>query len=180
MLFEPVLPYLAGECTVKFATADWERAGAMALRRQVFCREQRIFEGDDRDATDARAITLVALAPIFGVPDHVVGTVRIHEEAPGVWAGSRLAVDLSYRRMGAIGTGLIRLAVCSAHARGCHRFLAQVQARNAELFHRLHWRTLEEITLHGLPHHFMEADLDHYPPFGTGETGFVTMIRRAA
>ncbi len=129
MLFEPVHPYLAGECTVKFATAPWELAGARELRRQVFCREQRIFEGDDRDATDARAITLVALAPIFRVPDQVVGTVRIHEDAPGVWAGSRLAVDAAYRRLGAVGTGLIRLAVCSAHARGCTRFLAHVQAR---------------------------------------------------
>ncbi|PWR22027.1 MSMEG_0567/Sll0786 family nitrogen starvation N-acetyltransferase [Zavarzinia compransoris] len=178
MLFEPVLPYVAGEARVKFATAPWERDGALALRRQVFCREQRLFERDDRDDTDSRAIALVALAPIFGVPDQVVGTVRIHEDAPGLWGGSRLAVEPAWRRLGALGSGLIRLAVSSATARGCRRFLAHVQAQNAPLFHRLHWQTLDVVDLHGCDHHLMEADLAHYPPFPAGEAGFAVLIGR--
>ncbi len=178
MLLEPVLPYVAGEARVKFATEAWEVEDAMALRRQVFCREQKVFTGHDRDETDARAITLVALAPIFGVADQVVGTVRIHEDAPGQWAGSRLAVEPAWRRLGALGTALIRLAVSSATARGCSRFTAHVQAQNAPLFHRLHWATLAEETCHGLPHHFMEADLAHYPPFAEGPRGFTVLIRR--
>ncbi len=36
-----------------------------------------------------------------------------------MWWGSRLAVDSDFRRIGAIGATLIRLAVCSAHAMGC-------------------------------------------------------------
>lgn len=178
MIFEPVLPYVTGEARAKLATAPWEVAGAAALRRQVFCREQKIFAGDDRDGTDARALPLVALAPIFGVPDQVVGTVRIHEDAPGQWAGSRLAVDPAWRRLGALGGGLIRLAVGTAAARGCRRFTAHVQAQNAPLFHRLHWVTLDVCDLHGRPHHFMEADLDHYAPVPDAEAGFAVLIGR--
>jgi putative N-acetyltransferase (TIGR04045 family) len=81
--------------------------------------------------------------------------------------------------VGALGAALIRLAVSSAHARGCRRFLAHVQSQNALLFQRLHWRTLEIIELHGRPHHRMEADLDSYPPFAAPETGFLT-LRKAA
>ena len=71
--------------------------------------------------------------------DRVVGTVRIHEEAPSVWWGSRLAVENDYRRIGAIGATLIRLAVSSAHAMGCKTFLAHVQAQNGPLFRQMRW-----------------------------------------
>jgi putative N-acetyltransferase (TIGR04045 family) len=180
VLIEPFRPFVASEFRVKLATEAWEVHGAAALRRQVFCTEQGIFERDDRDALDERAIPIVALAHVFGWPDQVVGTVRIDEREPGLWWGSRLAVDADHRRLGALGTSLIRLAVTTAHDRGCRRFLAHVQAANAPLFHRLHWHTLEEVALFGRPHHFMEADLDFYPPCHDGDTGFLTMSRQAA
>ena len=75
---------------------------------------------------------------------------------------------------------LIRLAVSSAHARGCTKFLAHVQSQNALLFQRLHWRTIAEVEFHGRPHHFMQADLDHYPPFADAETGFLSLPKKAA
>lgn len=180
MIFEPVAPFLASAYHIKFATAAWERRGAADLRRQVFCAEQGLFAGDDRDCVDDVAIPIVALA-MFGVAaDAVVGTVRIHEPEPGMWWGSRLAVTPEYRRSAMLGTALIRLAVSSARARGCTRFLAHVQSQNALLFQRLSWRTLEEVDLHGKPHHRMEADLSAYPPFGTPEIGFQALARQAA
>jgi putative N-acetyltransferase (TIGR04045 family) len=97
-----------------------------------------------------------------------------------VWWGSRLAVAADYRRIGALGSSLIRLAVCSAHARGCRRFYAHVQSQNALLFRRLHWRTIEETELRGRPHHFMQADLAHYPPILDPEVGFLSLPKRAA
>src|ERR1700753_320007 len=93
MMFEPFKPFLASAYQIKFATEAWEQAGAAALRRQVFCVEQGLFDGDDRDVTDAHAIPIVAIS-LFGVAaDAVVGTVRIHQhpEDPGVWWGSRLS-----------------------------------------------------------------------------------------
>src|SRR5215470_17037832 len=182
MMFEPFKPFIAPEFKVKFATESWEKASAAALRRQVFCEEQRIFAADDRDATDDVAIPLVAVSLLGIVEADVVGTVRIHpdEDEADVWWGSRLAVEKSYRRLSAVGAGLIRLAVSSAHARGCRRFLANVQSQNALLFQHMHWRSLGEFDLHGRPHHRMEADLDHYPPFRTPETGFRSLAKLAA
>jgi putative N-acetyltransferase (TIGR04045 family) len=180
MIFEPFPEFLPSEYRVKFATEAWEFREAAALRRRVFCEEQGIFAGDDRDAVDEIAIPIVAISSFAIAPQEVVGTVRIHEVEPGIWWGSRLAVATEYRRISALGTSLIRLAVSSAHARGCRRFNAHVQAQNAAMFWRLGWNTIEEIVVHGRPHHFMQADLSRYPPIIDAETGFVSLPRKVA
>jgi len=166
--------FMPCEFRVKWAATSWEREQALALRRAVFCAEQGIFPGDDRDAIDDHAQLIVALSCVGGAPDAVVGTVRIHEEAPGRWWGSRLAVHAAFRHHGRIGATLIRLAVSSAHARGCREFLAHVQSQNTPMFERLHWRSLQPETLHGRPHDLMQADLAHYAPCETPDAGFVT------
>ena len=56
MIFDPFPVFLPSEYWVKFATEPWERREAAALRRRVFCDEQGIFSGDDRDAIDEVAI----------------------------------------------------------------------------------------------------------------------------
>jgi putative N-acetyltransferase (TIGR04045 family) len=180
MIFEPFPEFLPSEYRVKFATEAWERRDAAALRRKVFCGEQAIFRGDDRDPIDEIAITIVALSSFAVVPQEVVGTVRIHEAEPGIWWGSRLAVAADYRGISALGTSLIRLAVSSAHARGCKCFYAHVQAQNALMFGRLGWHTIHESVLHGRPHHFMHADLSRYPPIADAETGFLSLPKKAA
>ena len=149
---------------VKWADSAWEIAEARALRRAVFCAEQGVFESDDSDSIDGQSQTLVAVSLLGGMPDRVVGTVRIHTSEPGIWWGSRLAVDTAFRRQGRIGASLIQLAVRSAHARGCQVFLAHVQSQNTPLFQRLHWQVLNRQTLHGRAHDLMQADLAHYPP----------------
>ena len=131
MIFEPFPAFLPSEYRVKFVTEPWERREAAALRRRVFCDEQQIFSGNDRDAIDDVAISIVAISSFAVVTQEVVGTVRIHEVQPGIWWGSRLAVAADYRRVSALGTSLIRLAVSSAHARGCRQFYAHVQSQNA-------------------------------------------------
>lgn len=177
---DPIPTFTAGAHRIKHAIEPWERAGAATLRRRVFCEEQGLFAGDDRDAIDETALTIVALSDLCGIPDAVVGTVRIHEPEPGLWIGSRLAVAASHRKAGSLGAALIRMAVCTAAGRGCRLFRAHVQSRNALLFRRLRWKTLEEVTLHGHPHHHMQADLAHYPPILDGDRGFLALSRRAA
>jgi putative N-acetyltransferase (TIGR04045 family) len=179
MIIEPFAPFLPSEYRIKLAASRWEREGAHALRRAVFCEEQGLFPGDDRDDVDAYAIPIVALSMLGVAADSVVGTVRIHEEEPGLWWGSRLAVERDSRRVGAIGATLIRLAVCAAHAMGCATFLAHVQAQNGPLFRQMHWETLGELDLLGRPHLKMRADLSHYPPCHAPELGFVA-LRKAA
>ena len=149
---------------IRAASKPFEARGAEALRRRVFVEEQGIFRTHDRDEIDLVATHLVALSTYAHEADQVVGTVRIHEERPGLWWGSRLAVDRDFRQVGRLGTELIRLAVCSANARGCDTFLAHVQIQNVPLFRRLQWAVLEEVDLHGVRHARMSADLDYYPP----------------
>ena len=181
-MFDPADPFRPSLFRIKQATDPWERLGCAALRRTVFCVEQRIFSGCDRDAVDAHAIPICALSTVGGHADAVIGTVRIHAapDAPGTWWGSRLAVETDFRRVGALGAGLIRVAVSSAYALGCTRFLAHVQSGNVPLFQALHWDSLEAFVLHGRPHHLMRADLAQYPPMEDAERGLVTLSRRAA
>ncbi|NJL87828.1 MAG: GNAT family N-acetyltransferase [Leptolyngbyaceae cyanobacterium SM1_1_3] len=129
------------------------------LRQAIFCQEQGLFDGDDEDETDAVAYPIVALDQA----QQVVGIVRIYETAVRHWYGGRLGVHPDYRRVGRIGKGLVDKAVTTANAWGCDRFLATVQTQNVRFFRRLHWASLEEITLCDRPHHLMQADLSYYP-----------------
>ncbi len=170
----PSAAWTPTEFLVREASQGWERHEAFALRRAVFCIEQGLFGADDRDAIDAHAQLLVAMSCTAGMPEQVVGTVRIHEKSPGLWWGSRLAVHPSFRSQGHIGATLIRLAVSRAHALGCEIFLAHVQAQNVPLFQKLRWQALRDLQLHGRPHCEMRADLSAYPPCHDAVSGFVT------
>lgn len=161
------------EYIVKWTSLPWEQRQAFALRRRVFCEEQSLFDQHDKDDVDERAQLLVAIGAIAGWHDQVVGTVRIHQEVPGIWHGSRLAVEAAFRKQGSLGSTLIKLAVSSAHARGCQHFFATVQQQNEKLFKRLHWQRIGEQVIHGKQHVIMEADLDYYPPHHTPYSGMV-------
>jgi putative N-acetyltransferase (TIGR04045 family) len=174
-------PFLPGEYRIKHVTEDWERRGCQSLRRAVFCNEQQIFDSDDRDAVDANAIAIAAIGCIAGMPERVVGTVRIHRgDEAGLWWGSRLAVDRDYRRAAWLGSQLIIHAVSTAHARGGTRFLARVQVQNRRLFERLQWDMLSALEVQGRPHVLMQARLAHYPPRDQDEISFISDVREAA
>jgi putative N-acetyltransferase (TIGR04045 family) len=142
------------------------------LRRAIFCTEQGIFNDTDLDDTDRLAYPIIAIdqqsqtqyPAVLSAEPKVVGVVRIYEAEPRLWYGGRLGVHVDYRRVGRIGKGLIQKAVTTANTWGCDRFLATVQLQNVRFFQRLHWESLEEITICDRPHHLMEADLNAYPP----------------
>lgn len=163
---------------VRQAVMDDEVAQAMALRRAVFCEEQGIFVGSDKDDVDAHARLLIAATcDINNLTSTVLGTVRIHEASPGIWWGSRLAVHHTARRQGKLGASLIHLAVATAHAQGCETFLAHVQVQNVPMFERLHWKSLDTCLAHGREHHLMQADLSCYPPCHDPLKGFFVAPR---
>lgn len=172
--------FLGSSFLVRVAREPWEIEAAAQLRHAVFCEEQQVFASSDRDDIDPVAIPLVAVSMIAGEADQVIGTVRIHQPDAGIWWGSRLAVAASHRRVGILGPALIRLAVSSANAAGCHRFLAHVQPQNELLFRRMHWNRLDQVELHGRLHSLMSADLSHYPALTDGRPGFQLLSRRAA
>ncbi|MEO9652605.1 MAG: MSMEG_0567/Sll0786 family nitrogen starvation N-acetyltransferase [Roseobacter sp.] len=182
MSFQNPRAFLSPDFIIRAATQPWELDGVRNLRQQVFVREQSIFEGHDRDAIDDIAMPLAAISTFAAEADQVVGTVRIHQSSPRIWRGSRLAVAQSHRRMGRLGTELIRLAVGTAHGRGCDRFLAQVQMQNVALFEHLNWASLGEIHVHGVPHMEMQADLMFYPPIADPSEGWkaLSVKRRAS
>ncbi|MBO9477915.1 GNAT family N-acetyltransferase [Shimia sp. R11_0] len=178
MSYQNPKAFLSPDFIIRAATHPWELDGVRALRHQAFVKEQGLFDTDDRDAIDEIALPLAAISTLAAEADQVVGTVRIHEAEPGLWRGSRLAVAQSHRRVGILGAELIRLAVCTAHARGCDRFLAQVQMQNVKLFQRLHWTPLREMEAHGVPHMEMQADLSFYPPMPDPYAGWKSLSRR--
>jgi hypothetical protein len=183
MLFDTYHHFTPQDFIFRIAETRDALAGYWALRKAIFCDEQHIFQGNDRDEHDARAMPIVCETLIAGMEDSVVGVVRIDERQPGVWYGSRLGVAADFRSvkkispgvalrnhqpvfrgLGALGAGLIYKAVSTAHALGCEEFLATVQQQNAKFFQRLHWEPLEELDLFGLRHVKMRADLDYYRP----------------
>jgi putative N-acetyltransferase (TIGR04045 family) len=175
-----VAPFVPPHVGIRPALAPWERAAAFALRRRVFCDEQRIFAGDDRDAADEHAQTIVAVTYLMGMADRVVGTVRIHETAPRRWTGSRLAIAPDCRGTYGLGAGLIHRAVATANAAGCDAFLATVQLPNVAFFRRLHWDEIGACEVNGHPHALMRADLAAYPPLASAAHATLLAVRRAS
>lgn len=178
--FDPAPPFRPGVYRCQLARTPWERHACRSLRRRVFCQEQGIFEGDDTDAIDERALPIVAMAMLGVAAGDVVGCVRIDEREPTCWWGSRLAVDVAARGGAPLAAQLIRKAVCTAHARGATAFYAHVQRANVRLFTRLHWERVEKIDLHGRPHELMRADLAHYPPLAPARPIDILTPRHAA
>jgi putative N-acetyltransferase (TIGR04045 family) len=156
-------PFFPAPLGAEVAREPWQVQAYFRLRRQIFALEQGLFEGSDRDGLDDSATPIVAQTQIAGMPDRVVGVVRIYAENEGVWFGGRLGVDPSFRRAGAIGSALITEAVSTAHAWGARKFFATVQERNVRYFCRHHFQPLREIEVCGRPHRLMSAELSAYP-----------------
>lgn len=160
---KPLRVQTAKSISAEVAREAWQVRAYYQLRREIFAVEQGLFEHDDRDEFDQHAVPIVAEGAIAGMPDCVVGVVRIYEVGGHTWYGGRLGVAHTYRRVGAVGTALITEAVSTAHAAGCQRFLATVQEANARYFEHHHFSRLERLLLLGRPHYLMQAELERYP-----------------
>lgn len=161
----------------KLASTPQEIDAYFELRRAIFVEEQYVFEENDVDDIDAIAYPIVAISP---ENNQVVGVVRIYETEKGIWYGGRLGTHKDYRRGWQIGKGLIYKAVTTANTWDCDRFFATVQIQNVRFFQRLHWESLKEMTICDRPHHFMEADLNFYPPSDEIRPAFPSQIREAS
>jgi len=182
MLLDFEKPFKYNYISFDYLSQSWQNSGYWSLRKSVFCEEQKIFDGHDRDIVDEKAIPILALDECMALVYNVVGAVRIDEREPGIWWGSRLCVEKDYRTHSrfhtnllfdektnplftiSIGAALIYKAVCTAHFLGCDGFFAFVQKQNVKLFQRLHWECVREVNLHRVSHYLMKADLNFYPP----------------
>src|ERR1700739_3894640 len=105
MVFDPFNRFTPQDFVFKIAQTQEELEGFWALRRAIFCEEQQVFHGSDRDEYDTSAIPIVCETLIAGMEDSVVGVVRIDERAPNLWYGSRLGVAAEVRRATKIRRG---------------------------------------------------------------------------
>jgi putative N-acetyltransferase (TIGR04045 family) len=138
-------------------TAD-ELAAHHAVRHRVFVEEQQIFDGSDRDASDASPDTIHVVGDIGST---IGGAVRLFPlDAMGQrWQGDRLAVLPDFRAYG-LGAPLVRYAVRAAGERGGLVMVAHIQIPNVVFFRRLGWHLDGEAeTYAGLPHQPMVIDL---------------------
>ncbi|WP_258104318.1 MSMEG_0567/Sll0786 family nitrogen starvation N-acetyltransferase [Marinoscillum sp. MHG1-6] len=181
MLLEPYKKHPSRYLKFDFAEQLWQRRSYWELRKNVFCEEQRLFVGTDKDLFDTTAIPIIASCYCMGMEDRVVGAVRIYQREPGIWFGGRLAVDKEFRSLSrfqtlnlfpdnktihpftlAVGGALIYKAVSTATALGCRQFLAHVQPQNVRFFERMHWKTIGTINKNGIQHAVMEASLNYF------------------
>ena len=131
---------------VRRARGPVERDAAIALRRQVFCKEQGVPPGLDADGRDADAIHVVAVQD-----GDVIGTCRIVIDGETAKLG-RLAVAAEVRGRG-LGTRLLREAEREARAAGAGRMALHAQEHARELY------TANGYAQYGDP--FVEAGIPH-------------------
>jgi putative N-acetyltransferase (TIGR04045 family) len=145
------------EIRIEQAERPAEIAAYRRLRRDVFVREQGLFEGSDLDARDADARTIVLVART--ADGTVIGGVRLGpvDDDPdiGWWQGGRLVVAPSARGVRNVGAALVRAACARAESEGVLRFEAHVQARNEVFFSRLGWHRVRRTTVADTRHVLM-------------------------
>jgi putative N-acetyltransferase (TIGR04045 family) len=145
------------QVSCRSAATDDERMLHWRIRREVFVREQGVFDVDDLDRFDRQGETVHALGLCGPV---AAGTVRFYPlDEPGLWKGDRLAVLPQFRRCG-LGGPLVRFAVRTAGALGGVQMIAYIQPQNVAVFEHLGWTgTGPRVEYVGQPHQKMVIDL---------------------
>lgn len=127
-----------------------EYEAALALRYDVFCREQGVPEREERDGRDQEALHLVALAE-----GRVVGACRVLIVGD-TSQFSRLAVEPASRRRG-IASALLRAADGETRAAGARRLVLHAQTYARALYEQAGYRARgREFTEAGIEHIAME------------------------
>jgi len=148
-------PALEPRVEVRWAAGPCEVRGAVAVREQVFCREQGVPRAEELDGRDGQALHVVALQPPDG---HVIGTLRLLLDGRRAKVG-RVAVERHWRNRG-IASRMLELALAGARQRGCceARLASQLQARS--LYERAGFTVESDVFDEaGIPHVWMSRPL---------------------
>ncbi len=119
------------EIAIRWANGPEDLRGALALREQVFCREQGVPRSEELDGLDGDALHLVALQPDG---ERVIGTLRLLLAGSTARIG-RVAVERDSRRRG-VASGMLDEALACARERGCRRARLAAQLDATGLYER--------------------------------------------
>jgi predicted GNAT family N-acyltransferase len=131
---------------VRRASGQREMEKVLALRYDVFCREQGVPQREEVDGRDREGMHLVAVAG-----DEMLGTCRLLFVGPTVQF-SRLAVRMSARRH-RIATALLELADTEAQGAGARRIVLHAQTYARLLYEGAGYEPRGRV--------FMEAGIEH-------------------
>jgi predicted GNAT family N-acyltransferase len=132
--------------TVRRLSGTAEMDAALALRHDVFCREQGVPSHEELDGRDNDGLHLVAVAN-----GELLATCRLLLVGPTVQF-SRLAVTQEARRQG-IATALLELAEAEARAAGARRLVLHAQTYAQSLYEQAGYRPRGR--------RFVEAKIEH-------------------
>jgi len=139
---------------VRRATSADEMAAAVALRHEVFCREQGVPEWEELDGRDHEGIHLVAVTD-----QELLGTCRLLRVGKTIQF-SRLAVRSDARRQG-IATALLALAEDEARALGARRLVLHAQTYALKLYENAGYRARGRVFVEaGIEHQAMDKTVD--------------------
>ncbi len=140
---------------IRWADGPADMRGAIALREEVFCREQGVPREEEIDGRDGEASHLVALHPDG---ERVIGTLRLLEDGEVAKIG-RVAVQRSWRRHG-IASRMLDLALEAARERGCREARLAAQTDAVALYERAGFTVRSGLFLDaGIPHVWMGRSL---------------------
>jgi putative N-acetyltransferase (TIGR04045 family) len=134
--------------SIRWASEEAELREALALREEVFCREQGVPREEEIDGRDGVAKHLVALEAASG---RVVGTLRLLGDGQTAKVG-RVAVERPLRRR-SVASRMLELAIATARKQGFDRVLLTAQTRATAVYERAGF------TIESEP--FMEAGIEH-------------------
>lgn len=135
------------EIRVTIAEKEEEKSAALALRRDVFVKEQQVPEELEQDEWDATATHFLAY-----VSDAIVGTGRLRSIGPKVAKVERVAVLSQYRGQG-IGRALMKRIETHARDSGALEIVLHAQSHAVPFYEKLGYR------VQGTP--FWDAGIPH-------------------
>jgi predicted GNAT family N-acyltransferase len=115
---------------IRWAQRRDDVAGALAVREEVFCREQGVSPEDEVDGLDDSALHLLAVAP----DGRVIGTLRLLLNGQRAKVG-RVAVERDWRGRG-IASRMLVEALDRATAAGCTEARLAAQLAATSLYER--------------------------------------------
>jgi predicted GNAT family N-acyltransferase len=148
---------VAAPPAIRWAQGPGDVSDAIALREEVFVREQGVPAEEEVDGRDAEALHLVALEP--SAKGRVIGTLRLLFDGEVVKVG-RVAVAAGWRRRG-VATQMLEEALAEARRRGSARARLSSQVSAVEVYEGVGFAVesgvFEEA---GIPHVWMGRSLE--------------------